>query len=79
MIGDHFTKWHEAITLPDQSALMTAKALIDHWITRYGRPESLHFDQRRNFEAKLFTGLSRLLQLDKNTHNRLSPTIQCSY
>ena len=38
---------------------------MDHWITRFGSPESLHSDQGCNSEAKLFTSLSKLLQLDK--------------
>ena len=50
LIGDHFIKWHEAIALPNQSAPTTAKALMDHWITQFGYPESLHSDQGRNFE-----------------------------
>ena len=72
-IGDHFTKWHEAIALPDQSALTTAKALMDIWITCFGCPESLHSDQGRNFEAKLFTSLSKLLQLDKTRTTAFHP------
>ena len=65
LINDHFTKWHEVTELPDQSALTTAKALMDHWITSFGCPESLHSDQGRKFEPKLFTSLTKLLQLDK--------------
>ena len=73
LIGDHFTKWHEAVALPDQSAPTTAKALVDHWITRFGCPESLHSDQGRNFEAKLFTSLTKLLQLDKTRTSAFDP------
>ena len=73
LIGDQFTKWHEAIALPDQSALTTAKALMEHWITRFGCPESLHSDQGRNFEAKLFTSLTKLLQLDKTRTTAFHP------
>ena len=73
LIGDHFTKRHEAIALPDQSALTTAKALMDHWITRFGCPESLHSDQGRNFEAKLFTSLTKLLRLDKTRTTAFHP------
>ena len=65
LIGDHFTKWHEAIALTDKSALTTAKSLIDHHITRFGCPESLHSDQGRNFEAELFTSLTKLPPVDK--------------
>ena len=73
LISDHFTKWHEAIALPDQSALTTAKALMDHCITRFGCPESLHSQRRRNFEAKHFTSLTKLLQLDETRTTAFHP------
>ena len=61
VIGDLFTKWYEAIPLPDQTAVTTANALVDHWISRFGCPHSLHSDQGRNFESKLFEQLMQLL------------------
>ena len=73
LIGDHFTEWHETIALPDQSALTTAEALVDHWLTRFCCPECFHSDQGRNFEAKLFTSLSKLLQLDKTRTTAFHP------
>ena len=42
LIGDHFTKWYEAVPLPDQRASTTATALIEHWISRFGCPHSIH-------------------------------------
>ena len=33
VIGDHFTKWYEAIPLPDQTDVTTANALVHHWIS----------------------------------------------
>ena len=45
--------------LPDQTAVTTANALVDHWISRFGCPHSLHSDQGRNFESKLFEQLIR--------------------
>ena len=65
VIGDHFTKWYEAIPLPDQTAVTTANALVDQWISRFGCPHSLHSDQGRNFESKLFEQLMQLLEIDK--------------
>ena len=47
LIGDHFTKWHQAIALPDRSCPTTTKALVDHWITRFGCPGSLNSKQGR--------------------------------
>ena len=40
LIGDHFTKWYEAIPLPDQRAETTADALLKHWICRSGCPHT---------------------------------------
>ena len=54
LIEDHFTKWYEAVPLPDQQATTMATALIEHWICRLGCLYSIHGDQRRNFESKLF-------------------------
>ena len=65
VIGDHFTKWYEAIPLPDQTAVTTANPLNDHWISRFGCPHSLHSDQGRNFESKLFEHSMQLLEMDK--------------
>ena len=65
LIDDHFIKCHEVIALPDQSPPTTTKALVDHWITRFDCPESLHFDHGRSFEATFFTSLNKLLQLDE--------------
>ena len=49
VIGDHFTKWYEAIPLPDQQASTTADARLEQWICRFGCPNSIHRDQGRNF------------------------------
>ena len=73
VIGDHFTKWYEAIPLPNQTAITTANALVDHWISRFGCPHSLHSDQGRNFESKLFEQLMQLLEMDKTRTTPFHP------
>ena len=73
VIGDHFTKWYEAIPSPDQTAVRTANALVDHWISRFGCPHSLHSDQGQNFESKLFEQLMQLLEKDKTTTKLFHP------
>ena len=52
LIGDHFSKWHKAKPLPDQTAPTTATTLLENWICRFGCPHSVHSDQGRNFEWK---------------------------
>ena len=65
LIGNHFTKWYEAVPFPDQTTERTATALLDHWISRFGVPVSIHTNQGQNFESKLFQSLMQTLQIDK--------------
>ena len=73
LIGDHFTKWYEAIPLPDQRAETTADALLKHWICRFGCPHSIHTDQGRNFESDLFQQLMRRLEINKTRTTSFHP------
>ena len=73
LIGDHFTKWYEAIPLPDQKASTTADALIEHWICRFGCPYNIHTDQGRNFESELFQQLMRKLEIEKTRTTSFHP------
>ena len=57
LIGDQFSKWYEAVALPNQEAKTVAKAFVEHWIVRFGCPVNLHSDQRSNFMSKLFCSL----------------------
>ena len=65
LIGDHFTKWYEAIPLPDQTAATTSDALLERWICRFGCPYSIHIDRGTNFEWHLFANLLKKFEIDK--------------
>ena len=65
IITDYFTRWVEALPLPNQEALTIAKALVDNWVCRFGAPISIHSDQGRNFESSIFTELCHLLGIHK--------------
>ena len=73
LIGDHFSKWYEAIPLPDQTASTTATALLENWICRFGCPHGIHSDQGRNFESRLFKSLNQALQVDKTRTTAFRP------
>ena len=73
LIGDHFTKWYEAVPLPNQKAETTASALIEHWISRFGCPHSIHSDQGRNFESQLYKSLLQLLKIEKTRTTAFRP------
>ena len=61
LIGDHFTKWYEAILLPVQTAATTSDALLERWISRFGCPYSIHTDRGTNFESHFFANLPKKL------------------
>ena len=73
LIGDHFSKRYEAIPHPDQTAPTTATALLENWFCRFGCSHSIHNDQGRNFESKLFKAPNQALQVDQIRTTALRP------
>ena len=73
LIGDHFTKWYEAVPLPNWTVQTTADALLQHWICRFGCPHSTHTDRGPNFESALFTTLLQRLEIDKTRTTSFHP------
>ena len=73
LIGDHFTKWYEAIPLPDQNAATTSDALLERWICRFGCPYSIHTDRGTTFESQLFANLLKKLEIDKTRTTAFHP------
>ena len=53
VLQDYFTKWADAVPLPDQTASRITTALINFFCT-YGPPQIIHSDQGRNFESTIF-------------------------
>ena len=65
VVGDYFTKWIEAIPVPNQTAETLARAILEHYITKFGVPLSLHTDQGRSFESALWKELCTILGMKK--------------
>ena len=72
LIGDHFTKWYEAIPLPDQTAATTSDALLERWICCFSCPYSLHTDRGTNIEF-LFSNLLKKPEIDKTRTTAFHP------
>ena len=60
-IIDRFTRWPEAIPLPDALASSCASALIQHWISRFGVPEDITSDRGAQFTSTLWKEVNMLL------------------
>lgn len=69
-IIDRFSRWPEAIPLPNMSAQTVAAAFMDNWIARFGTPAIITTDQGKQFESSLFQALSKFLGSKKT---RTSP------
>lgn len=57
---DRYTRWPEAVPLPDMLAETVAKAFCNVWVSRFGVPETITTDQGRQFESELFLEMTRL-------------------
>lgn len=64
-IIDRFSRWPEALPLPDMEAETVARAFLSGWVSRYGVPTHLTSDQGRQFESRLFASLAKLLGVER--------------
>lgn len=62
---DAFTKYPEAIPIPDQTAETIAKHFAREIICKHGMPKSLISDQGANFMSELFTEVCKPLKIQK--------------
>ena len=73
VVADYFTKWVEAYPVPNHKAQTVAEALVNNFFMRFGLPHTLHSDQGRDFESKLFQQMCQLLKIDKSRTTPWNP------
>ena len=73
VITDIFTKWTEAVPLPDQESRTVTKSFVDTFVSRFVFPLQVHSDQDHNFEAKVFPNICTYLQTEKTRTPSLRP------
>ena len=62
---DYLTKWAEAFTVPNQTALTIARLLVEEIVPRHGVPRELLSDRGANFLSKLMAEVCQLLGAKK--------------
>lgn len=60
-LTDYFTRWPEAVPLPNHQTRTIVDALVTHIFPRFGMPLEIHSDQGRSFESEIFQEVMRLL------------------
>ena len=63
---DRFTRWPEAIPMPDASAETCAKVFLDNVVARFGCPASLTSDRGAQFTSSLWANICKAF----GTHTR---------
>jgi len=64
-IVDHFSKWGEAVAIPNHTAVTVAKVLMSQIFSRYGAPVEILSDRGPEFESELFLQLMKWMEIDK--------------
>ena len=63
---DHYTKWLEAVALPQKSAELAAKALVERIVLIHGAPKEIHSDQGTEFVNELWKELNLILGIKRS-------------
>ena len=64
---DYFTKWVEAIPIPNKRSATVADALVKGWVCRFGPPRLLHQDNGSEFTGSVFRQVCALLGIHQTT------------
>ena len=73
LLTDHFTKYVEIIAVPNMTAEVCAARIVNEYVSRWGCPLSIHSDQGRTYESKVFREICRMLDVRKTRTSVRNP------
>ncbi len=73
VMTDYFSKWVEAIALPDQTAATTVDCLFKNIVLRHGPPKVIISDRGTNFTSKLFRSFCATLNIEQRLTTAYNP------
>ena len=65
LMVDSFTRYAEAVPIPNKKAPTVAEALITGWVCRHGAPESFHSDLGKEFTNDILKSLCQKLRVSQ--------------
>ena len=71
VVTDHFIRFSQAFVTSNQTAVVTAKILWEHYFVYYGIPEKILSDQGRNSESNLIREFIHVTGVKKTQNNSL--------
>jgi hypothetical protein len=72
-IVDRYTRWSEAIPIPDITAETVVRAFIEHWVARFGAPTIITTDRGQQFESVLFNSMLQFLGCSRHRTTAYHP------
>ena len=60
-ITDYWTRWCDAIPIPNKESRTVAHAFMTRWVAQHGAPMSILTDQGKEFNSKLFADCCNLM------------------
>ena len=73
LVTDYFAKWVEIFAAPNQTATTCVEVILNEVSARFGCPLSLHSDQGKNYESRVFAELCQLLEIQKTRTSAGNP------
>jgi len=75
MLIDHFTRWADALAVPDGSSPMVARALVQNVFCYFGLLEQIHTNQGAQFQSQLMSDLCKTWGVNQSRTTPYHPQV----